>query len=89
MCHSLIAPPVMCPVPGAPSNGSMNARNDQTFIEGSEVTYQCDAGLFPMGILIANCTRDGQKGTWKPVDPSIVECRTAPGKKKKLCMNLF
>ncbi len=79
MCHSPIAPPIMCPVPGAPSNGSVNASNNQTYLEGSEVTYQCVAGLFPMGILIANCTRDGQNGVWKPEDPSTVECRTAPG----------
>ena len=42
MCHSPIAPPVMCPVPGAPSNGSMNISNTQTYIEGSEVNYQCN-----------------------------------------------
>ncbi len=78
----------MCLVPGAPSNGSVNTSNNQMFLEGSEVTYQCDDGLFPMGILIASCIRDGQNGVWKPEDPSTVECRTVSGK-KKLRINLF
>ncbi len=82
MCYSPIAPPVMCPVPGAPSNGSVNASNDQAIIEGSEVTYQCNDGLFPVGLFIVTCTRDGQNGVWKPEDPSTVECRTTPGEIK-------
>ncbi len=82
MCHSPIAPPVMCPVPGAPSNGSMNISNTQTYIEGSEVIYQCNNGHFPMGLLITTCTRYGQNGVWKPEDPSIVECRTVPSEIK-------
>ena len=81
MCHFPIAPPVMCPAPGAPSNGSVNT-GSQSYTEGSEITYQCDDGLFPMGLFIANCTRDGQNGVWKPEDPSNVECRTAPGEIK-------
>ncbi len=81
MCHSPLAPPVMCPAPGAPSNGSVNA-SDQSYIEGSKVTYQCNDGLFPMGVFITTCTRDRQNVVWKPEIPSTVECRTAPGKIK-------
>ena len=83
MSHSPTAPPVMCPVPGAPSNGSVNA-SGQSYTEGSEVTYQCNDGLFPVGLFIITCTRDRdeQNGTWKPEAPSTVECRTVPGKIK-------
>ena len=84
MCHSHIVPPVMCPVPGAPSNGSVNACNTQTYIEGSEVNYQCNEELFPMGLFTTTCTRDRQNIVWKPEDPSTVECRTAPGGIKKI-----
>ncbi len=75
----------MCPVPGAPSNGSVNASNNQTYIEGSEVTYQCNNELFPMGLFITTCTRDGQNGVWKPEDPNTIECRTAPGDIEIIC----
>ncbi len=72
-----IEPPVTCPVPEAPSNGSVNT-NDQSYTEGSQVTYQCNDGLFPTGVLIATCTSDGQNKVWEP-DPSAVVCRTSPG----------
>ena len=71
----------MCPVPGAPSNGIVNV-SGESYIEGSEVTYQCNDGLFPVGLFIVTCTRDGQNGVWKPEDPSTVECRTTPGEIK-------
>ncbi len=68
----------MCPVPGAPSNGSVST-SGQSYTVESEVTYQCNDGLFPMGLMNVTCTREGQNGVWKPVDPSTVVCRTAPG----------
>ena len=66
-----------CDVPAAPSMGSVNT-NGQSYTEGSQVTYQCNDGLFPMCVLTATCTRDGQNGVWEP-DPSVVVCRTSPG----------
>ncbi len=57
--------------------GSVNT-SGQSYTEQSQVTYQCNEGLFPMGVLTATCARDGQNGIWKP-DPSTVLCRTSPG----------
>ncbi len=77
---SLTEPPVTCAVPRAPSIGSVST-SGQSYTEGSEVTYQCNDGLFPMGVLSATCTRntsDGQNGVWEP-DPGAVVCRISPG----------
>ncbi len=74
---SLTEPPVTCPVPGAPTMGSVST-SGQSYLEGSQVTYQCFEGLFPKGVLAATCTRDGQNGMWEP-DPSVVVCQTLPG----------
>ena len=57
---------------GSVSTGS------QSYIEGSQVSYQCNDGLFPMGVLTTTCTREGQDGVWEP-NPSAVLCRTVPG----------
>ncbi|XP_064402839.1 uncharacterized protein LOC135348523 [Halichondria panicea] len=72
MCPTIVT----CDVPAAPSMGSVNT-NGQSYTEGSQVTYQCNDGLFPMCVLTATCTRDGQNGVWEP-DPSVVVCRTSP-----------
>ncbi len=75
---SFTEPPVTCPVHGAPSVGSVNT-SGQSYTEGSqEVTYQCNDGLFPIGVLIATCARDEQNVVWEP-NPSTVVCRTVPG----------
>ncbi len=47
----------------------------QFYTEGSQITYQCNDGLFPVGVLTANCTN----GVWEP-GPSAVVCKTTPGK---------
>ena len=76
--YSFIAPPVTCDPPGAPSMGSVNTTDQQTYTEGSTVTFQCDPGLFPLGVMTATCTRQGQTGVWDP-DPGSIVCRTSPG----------
>ncbi|XP_064382170.1 uncharacterized protein LOC135331039 [Halichondria panicea] len=75
MCP-IVEPPVTCPVPGVPSMGSVSTVG-QSYTEGSQVTYQCNEGLFPMGVLTSTCARNGQNVVWEP-DPSTVVCRTVP-----------
>ena len=41
----------------------------QSYTEGSQVTYQCNEGLFPMGVLTVTCARDEQNGLWEPITP--------------------
>ena len=59
--------------------GSVNTSSQSNFMEGSEVTYHCDDGLFPTGVMTSTCTDVGGRGEWRPVDPSTVVCRTMPG----------
>ncbi|XP_064401906.1 uncharacterized protein LOC135347787 isoform X1 [Halichondria panicea] len=78
MCPTM-EPPVTCLVPVAPSMGNV-CISGQSYIEGSQIIYQCNDGLFPMGVLNATCTRDTrdrQNGVWEP-DPGAVVCRTLP-----------
>ena len=51
-------------------NGSFGGDLTST-VEGSEITYQCDDGLTPEGIMTAVCGEDGE---WRP-NPGDVECR--------------
>ena len=73
------APPVTCDPPGAPFNGTVNTTDQQSYTEGSTVTFQCDPGLFPLGVMNATCTIQGQTGVWVPYDPGSIVCRTSPG----------
>ena len=43
---------------------------------GSEVTYHCDDGLFPTGVMTSTCTDVGRRGEWVP-DPAQLICRAA------------
>ena len=43
------------------------------------VTFQCDPGLLPLGVMSATCTIQGLTGVWVPSDPGSVVCRTSPG----------
>ena len=45
---------------------------------GSEVTYHCDDGLFPTGVMTGTCTDVGGRGEWVP-DPAQLMCRE-PGR---------
>ena len=74
------APPVTCDPPGAPSNGTVNSTDQQSYNEGSTVTFQCDPGLFPLGVMNATCTSVGQTGVWVPYDPGSIVCRPFPSK---------
>ena len=51
-------------------NGSFGGDIPST-VEGSEITYQCDDGLTPVGTMTAVCGEDGE---WRP-NPGDVECR--------------
>ena len=72
------APPLTCDPPGAPFNGTVNTTDQQSYTDGSTVTFQCDPGLFPLGVMNATCTIQGQTGVWDP-DPGSIVCRTSPG----------
>ena len=72
------APPVTCDPPGAPSNGTVNSTSQQSYTDGSTVTFQCDPGLLPLSVMSATCTIQGQTGVWDP-DPGSIVCRTSPG----------
>ena len=46
---------------------------------GSEVTYHCDDGLFPTGVMTSKCTDvGGLRGQWVP-DPAQLMCHAIPG----------
>ena len=58
---------VDCDAPVAPQNGTLKNYTNTT--EGSEVFYSCNPGLFPEGMMRAECTRNG----WNP-KPSSLSC---------------
>ena len=46
---------------------------------GSKVTYRCDDGLFPMGVMTSVCKTVMGRVEWVE-DPGAVVCRETPGK---------
>ena len=70
-------PPVNCGTPELPVNGSVSLDGQSFHPLGSEVTYRCDDGLFPTGVMTSTCTDVGERGEWVP-DPSQLMC-TLPG----------
>ena len=74
--------PVVCNIPSPPINGSFtgDTASSQRSV-GSTITFQCDAGLFPVGSLTATCTDDG---LWMP-NPATFPC-TVKQRKHSLCI---
>ena len=67
--------PVNCETPEQPVNGSVSVEGQAPHPLGSEVTYHCDDGLLPTGVMTSTCTDVGGRGEWVPE----LMCR-APGK---------
>ncbi len=65
------APPTNCTAPlSPPQNGSISDHSVPA-IPGIEVTFQCDGGLFPEGIMTATCLVTGK---WDR-NPGKIVCR--------------
>ena len=68
---------VLCSVPQSPVNGNVNGHptlHPLLYLDvGSEVTYHCDDGLFPTGVMTSTCTDVGGRGEWVP-DPAQLMC---------------
>ena len=45
------------------------SNTESSLYVGSEVTYHCDDGLFPTGVMTSTCTDGGGRGEWVP-DPA-------------------
>ena len=75
LCFHLIAP-MNCTVPlSSPRNGTISDHSVPA-IPGTHVTFQCDAGLFPGGIMTATCLATGE---WDRIPGEIV-CRNDSSK---------
>ncbi len=68
-----------CGSPAAPSNGSVDVSGGTLpFSLGSEVTYHCDDGLFPLDVRTSTYTDVGGRGEWVE-NPGSLVCRERPG----------
>ncbi|XP_064401540.1 E-selectin-like [Halichondria panicea] len=68
-----------CSSPAAPSNGSVDVSGGTPpFSLGSEVTYHCEDGLFPLDVRTSTCTDVGGRGEWVE-NPGSLVCRERPG----------
>ena len=63
----------MCSAPPSPLNGSVQANDSRTYVEGDVVNFQCLSGLSPADVMIATCTMVGR---WMP-DPQLLTCSSA------------
>ena len=59
-----------CGPPPPVTNGSINSYTST--VEGAVITYQCNEGLCPSGLLTAVCQPDGR---WRP-NPADTTCRS-------------
>ena len=67
----LSAPPMNCTTPlSLPQNGNISDHSLPA-IPGTQVTFQCDKGLFPEGIMTATCLATGE---WDK-NPGEIVCR--------------
>ena len=62
----------LCDPPMSPVNGSVSGQSSLC-PPGSEVTYHCNSGLFPTGVMTSTCTDVGGRGEWVP-DPGQLVC---------------
>ena len=60
----------MCSAPPSPLNGSVQANDSRTYVDGDVVNFQCLSGLSPADVMIATCTMEG---SWRP-DPQLLTC---------------
>ena len=69
---------VSCRTPGSPYMGSVDNEGLSSFSLGSNVTYQCDSGLFPNDIQVSTCHEVMGRGLWVQ-NPADLVCREKPG----------
>ncbi len=68
-----------CGFPVEPSKGSVDVNGETaSFSLGSEITYGCDEGLFPLDVRTSTCTGVGGRGEWVE-NPGSLVCREKPG----------
>ena len=63
----------MCSVPPSPPDGSVQANDSRTYVEGDVVNFQCLSCLIPAYVMIAICSMEGR---WIP-DPQLLTCSSS------------
>ena len=63
----------MCSAPPSPLDGSVQANDSRTYVEGDVVNFQCLSGLSTADVMIATCSMEG---SWRP-DPQLLTCSSA------------
>ena len=69
--------PDICDTPKSPANGSVIAYYS-LYPVASEVTYHCDEGLVPTGVMTSTCRDVGGSEKWVP-DPGQLMCKKRTG----------
>ncbi len=70
------APPMNCTAPLPPPQNGTISDHSVPAIPGTRVTFQCDDGLFPEGIMNTTCLANGK---WDK-NPGENACRMEPSK---------
>ncbi len=70
------APPMNCTDPLSPPQNGTISDPSVPAIPGTQVTYQCNDGLFPEGVINTTCLATGE---WNMIPGEIV-CRNEPSK---------
>ncbi len=70
------APPMNCTAPLHPPRNGAISDHSVPGIPGTQVTFQCDDGLFPEGIMTATCLATGE---WDK-NPGEIVCRNESSK---------
>ncbi len=65
------APPMNCTAPPSPPRNGTISNHSVPAIPGTQVTFQCDDGLIPEGIMTATCLATGK---WDR-NPGKIVCR--------------
>ena len=60
----------VCSAPPSSLNGSVQADDGQTYVEGDEVNFQCLSSLMPVDVMTTTCTEEGNWST----DPQLLQC---------------
>ena len=68
---SLFPSEANCSAPPPPADGSIDSYTSR--VPGAKVTFQCDEGFSPSGLMTAVCQASGN---WEP-DPAAIVCSTS------------
>ena len=75
---------ILCALALSPVNGSLGYHSIPSLL-GTYITYHCDDGLFPTGVMTSTCTDVGGRGEWVP-DPAQLMCEEQLGKLYSNCL---